>query len=125
MSLPGGRDGRTIISDLANYYLLRQEQPTAKNVGIYDTFDWRLFEKSLVLHSSEGELILYRLSDYKIVQHTKVSSLPNFVWDFPDGDLKTLLAPILEVRRLLKLTTVHSQSTIYRILIKSRKLWLD
>ena len=121
MSLPDGRDGRTIISDLANYYLLRQEQPTAKNVGIYDTFDWRLFEKSLVLYSSEGELILYRLSDYKIVQHTKVSSLPNFVWDFPDGDLKTLLAPILEVRRLLKLTTIHSQSTIYRILNKEQK----
>ena len=121
MSLPDGRDGRKIISDLANHFLLRQEQPRAKNVGIYDTFDWRLFEKSLVLYSSEGELILHRLSDYKIVQRTKVSSIPNFVWDFPEGDLKTLLAPILEVRRLLNLAEIHSQSTIYRILNKEQK----
>ncbi len=121
MSLPDGRDGRKIIGDLANHYLLRQEQPRAKNVGIYDTFDWRLFEKSLVLYSSEGELILHRLSDYKIVQRTKVSSFHNFVWDFPDGSLKTLLTPIVEMRRLLKLTEIRSQSTVYRILNKERK----
>ena len=121
MSLPDGRDGRKIISDLANHFLLRPEQPRAKNVGIYDTFDWRLFEQSLVLYSSEGELILHRLSDYKIVQRTKVSSIPNFVWDFPEGDLKTLLAPILEVRRLLNLAEIHSQSTFYRILNKGQK----
>ena len=121
MSLPDGRDGRKIIGDLAKHNLLRQEQPAARNVEIYDTFDWRLFGKSLVLYSSEGELILHRLSDYKVVQRTKVSSIPNFVWDFPEGDLKTLLAPVLEVRRLLKLTEIHSQSTIYRILNKEQK----
>ena len=121
MSLPDGRDGRKIISDLAKYYVLRRERPTAKNVGIYDTFDWRLFEKSYVLYSSEGELILHRLSDYKIVQRASVSSFPNFVRDFPDGALKTLLAPILEMRKLLKLTEIRSQSTIYRILNKEQK----
>ena len=121
MSLPDGCDGRNIISDLAKYYVLRQDRPTAKNVGIYDTFDWRLFEKSLVLYSSEGELILHRLSDYRVVQRTKVGSPPSFVWDFPDGGLKALLAPILEMRRLLKLTEIRSQSTIYRILNKDQK----
>jgi CHAD domain-containing protein len=80
-----------------------------------------LFEKSFVLYSSEGQLILYRLPDYKIVQRTSVGSLPSFVWDFPDGGLKTLLAPILEMRRLLKLTEIRSQSTVYRILNKKQK----
>ncbi len=121
MSLPDGRDGRKIISDLAKHYLLRQEQPTSKNVEIYDTFDWRLFEKSLVLYGSEGELILHRLSDYRVVQRTKVGSPPSFVWDFPDGGLKTLLTPIVEMRRLLKLTEIRSQSAVYRILNKEQK----
>ena len=121
MILSDGRNEQQIISELANHYMLRREQSTAKNIGIYDTFDWRLFEKSLVLYNSEDELILHKLSDYKIVQRTKVRSLPHFVWDIPDGDLKKLLAPILEVRALLKLVEVHSQSTTYRILNQEEK----
>ena len=121
MSVPEGRDGRKIISDLADCYLLIQEQLKAKNVAIYDTFDWRLFERSLVLYAAKSELILHRLSDYTIVRRTKVNSLPKFAWDFPDGELKSLLAPILEMRRLLKLTELRSQSTIYRVLNKEQK----
>ncbi|MDE0299243.1 MAG: CHAD domain-containing protein [Candidatus Poribacteria bacterium] len=121
LSVLDGRDGRKIIGDLADYHLLIQEQPKAKNVAIYDTFDWRLFEKSLLLYGAENELILHSLSDYKIVRRTKVDSLPGFAWEFPDGDLKSLLAPILEMRRLLKLTEFRSLFTIYRILNKEQK----
>lgn len=121
MSVPDERDGRELISDLANHCLLIQDRSETRNVAIYDTFDWRLFERSLVLYCAKSELILHRLSDYKIVRRTKVNSLPNFAWDFPDGDLKALLAPILEMRRLLKLTELRSLSTIYRILNKGQK----
>ena len=121
MSVKDDRDGRELISDLATHSLLIQERSETKNVAIYDTFDWRLFERSLVLFGAKSELILHRLSDYKIVRRTKVNSLPRFAWDFPDSDLKTLLAPILEMRRLLKLTELRSLSTIYRILNKEQK----
>ena len=121
MSVPDERDGRELISDLANHCSLIQERSEAKNVAIYDTFDWRLFERSLVLYGAKSELILHRLTDYKIVRRTKVNSLPDFAWDLPDGNLKTLLAPILDMRRLLKLTELRSLSTIYRILNKGQK----
>ena len=121
MSLPDGCDELQVIHELANHFLLKRKQSAAKNIGIYDTFDWRLFEKSLVLYSSDSELILYRLSDYKIVGRTKVRSFPSFVREFPDGDLKTLLAPILDVRALLKLAEIHSKTAIYRILNQEEK----
>ena len=121
MSLPDGCDEQRVIGELANHCLLRREQSIAKKIGIYDTFDWRLFEKCLVLHSSDGELTLYRLPDYRIVQRAKVRSLPSFVRDFPVGDLKKLLAPILEARALLKLAEIHSKSTVYRILNQEEK----
>ncbi len=121
MSLPHGLDEPQVIRELSNHCLLKRGQSIAKKFGIYDTFDWRLFGKSLVLYGSESELILYRLSDHKIVQRAGVMSLPTFAWDFPDGGLKTLLAPILEVRALLKLAEIDLKSTIYRILNQEEK----
>ena len=121
MSLPHGLDEPQVIRELSNHCLLKRGQSIAKKFGIYDTFDWRLFGKSLVLYGSESELILYRLSDHKIVQRAGVMSLPTFAWDFPNGGLKTLLAPILEVRALLKLAEIDSKSTIYRHFESRRK----
>jgi CHAD domain-containing protein len=48
-------------------------------------------------------------------------SIPVFIWDFPDGELKKRLAPIIKMRALLKLVEVYSQSTPYRILNRDEK----
>ena len=73
-----------------------------------------------MLYGAKSELILHRLSDYRLSGALSAFT-SQFRVDFPDGDLKTLLAPILEMRRLLKLTELRSLSTIYRILNKKQK----
>ena len=121
MSSPDSYDDQKIISELANHYILRRERSRATNFAIYDTFDWRLFEKSLGLYNSANELILHRLSEHEIVQRTRVASQPVFLSDFPDGGLKESLASIIEMRALLKLADVHSQSITYCILNQEEK----
>ncbi|MCZ6677247.1 MAG: CHAD domain-containing protein [Candidatus Poribacteria bacterium] len=119
--LPDGYDERRITGELENHHFIRKEESTAASFAIYDTFDWRLFHQSLVLHVSEGDLILYRLPELTVVQRAKITNPPVFAWDFPEGELKMLLAPIIEVRALMKLAEIHSQSTAYRILNQDEK----
>jgi CHAD domain-containing protein len=119
--LPDGYDEKQLIDELANYYSIKKEQAVAEKLVFYDTFDWRLFNKSLVLYESAGELSLSQLSHGDITQHVKITKPPVFVKDFPENALKEQLASIVEMRALLKLAEIHLQSTPYRILNQDEK----
>ena len=54
--LPDGHDVKQIIHQLADKYTIKKEPSVAERFKIYDTFDWRLFNKSLILHSSGSKL---------------------------------------------------------------------
>ncbi|MCK5204407.1 MAG: hypothetical protein KAR15_11070 [Desulfobacterales bacterium] len=51
-NLPDGLDEKQFIRQLADQYTIIKEPAVAERFSIYDTFDWRLFNKSLILHSS-------------------------------------------------------------------------
>ena len=88
----------------------------------YDTFDWRLFNRSLALRYAGQELILEPLSGGESLKGptTGISS-PEFAWDLPDSQLRKRLEPIIKMRALLPLAEVHTWSRTYRILNKDEK----
>ena len=98
-----------------------QSPAVTEKFAIYDTFDWRLYNKSLVLYSSGNRLHLRKLSKNQILESADVSRMPVFVWDLPDGGLKKKLASIIKMRALLKLVEVSSRTTPYRILDAAEK----
>ncbi|MGD8443130.1 MAG: CHAD domain-containing protein [Desulfobacterales bacterium] len=120
-NLPDGYDERQFIRKLADYYTLEKEPAIAERIGFFDTFDWRLFNKSLVLYGAGNKLLLRKLAKSEIVHTIEIGSLPVFIWDFPEGKLKKRLAPIIKMRALLKLVDLYSQSTTYRILNRDEK----
>ncbi|MEA3429351.1 MAG: CHAD domain-containing protein [Thermodesulfobacteriota bacterium] len=120
-NLPDKYNEQQLISELADYYSIKKERSIAESLGIYDTFDWRLFNNSLVLYESTNRLFLRKLYENVILQSTQITFPPVFIWNFPDSKLKELLAPIIKVRALLKLVEIYFRSTLYHILNQDEK----
>ena len=118
---PDGFDEKQFIGKLADQYALKEEPAPTERFSFFDTFDWRLFNKSLVLFRSGNSLFLRKLAKHEIMYCVKSSSRPVFIGDFPDGELKKHLAPIIKMRALLKLADVYSRSTVYRVLNRDEK----
>ncbi len=120
-SLPEACNPKPIIGELADQYVIKEERPVLKSMAIYDTFDWRLFNKSFVLYASENKLFLRKLFNNTVIHHVAMTSPPGFLWDFPDSELKNKLEPVLKVRALFNLAELHSRLTVYRLLNQDQK----
>jgi CHAD domain-containing protein len=119
--LPDGHNEKQFFGKLTDQYALIKEPTVTERFTFCDTFDWRLFNKSLVLYASGNRLFLRKLAEDKILYSAEISSLPVFIWDFSDGELKKKLAPIIKMRALLQLIELDSRSTPYRILNRDEK----
>ncbi len=119
--LPDDHDEKQLVRQLADPYPIQPIPTATEKFAIYDTFDWRLFKKSLVLYSSGNRFYLRKLSKSGILESVDFSRPPVFIWDFPDGELKQMLAPIIKMRALLKLFDAACRSTSYRILGPAEK----
>ncbi len=89
-----------------------------------DSFDWRLFQKNLVLEElTEGRkthLQLRELGSWRPI--VKIEARPQrFVGDLPAGELREILEKILEMRCLLPLAATTTHSRPLRILNKDQK----
>ena len=120
-NLPDGHDDIQLISELSNSYTIRTERSILKRIAIYDTFDWRLFGESLVLTASGKSLLLRKLFKTDIIHVAEISRPPVFLKDFPNGELKELLTPIIKMRALFKLVEVYSRSRVHRFLNPNEK----
>ena len=120
-SLPDEYNQQQLTGALADHYVIKKERTVLKNMAIYDTFDWRLFDKSFVLYTSENKLFLRKLFKNATIHSVAITSPPVFVWDFPDSELKEKLSSVLKMRALLKLIGLHSRLTAHRILNQDKK----
>ncbi|MBF8260086.1 MAG: CHAD protein [Actinobacteria bacterium] len=113
---PEGYDPKRLFDDLAHHHSIRKGSPSERNIALYDTFDWRLYHRSLVLCRSGGIWYMRKLFEDTATCRAKVSPPPRFARDFPNGRLKDLLGPIIRNRALIRLMEVSSRKTPYDIL---------
>ncbi len=119
--LPKGYERGQIDQFLVDKFAFLVESSISQKWTYYDTFDWRLFNRSLVLRHAGQELILEHLSSGEALNCLTCDSAPGFVWDLPDSPLRNRLEPIIDKRALLPLAGIHTQSMTYRILNKDDK----
>jgi hypothetical protein len=93
---PEGYDPKRIIDELAHHYSIKHDRTSRKNISIYDTFDWRLYHRSLVPYRSRNAFYVRKLFEDTTICGTRIPSLPLFVRDFPDSKLKEHLVPIIK-----------------------------
>ena len=87
-SLPDNFDKKEFIDELSEHYAIRPTPAESEIVTFYDTFDWRLFNKSLVLYTSGKKMLLRKLAKNEIIAAADITTTPVFIWDFPEGELK-------------------------------------
>jgi CHAD domain-containing protein len=114
--IPPGHDAKRWIGELTDRYSVQEGRIRVEKISFYDTFDWRLFHRSLVLYVTGNKLFLRKLFEPGILHSAIVASPPVFASDLPDSELKKGLAPIVNVRALRKLADIYSWKTPYRIL---------
>ena len=120
-NLAGDDDERQISRQLAARHTIKKEAAVAGRLTIYDTFDWRLFHKSLVLFAFQDRLMLRKLGQDRMIYSHHIKPTPCFIWDFPEGDFKRYLEPVIKMRRLLKCGDLVFRATPYRILNQDEK----
>ncbi len=74
----------------------------------FDTFDWRLFRRGLVLCQTHDTVALWSLDNRPVSEPTPGSALLPLVRDWPESPLKTQLLPLVSVRALLERAVVHA-----------------
>jgi CHAD domain-containing protein len=119
--IPDGFDRTRIDAMLAKRYEFLTEAQRVQSWIIYDTFDCRLFARSLTLQWSGQDLILRTLLDGETLHSLPAASAPRFARDLPDGVFREQLHAIIAERALLDLATAHTWSSTYRILNKDEK----
>ncbi len=119
--LPGGHSEKKIVLALAEHYLIKKQSNIVEQQALYDTFDWRLFNESLVLFASGNRLSLRELNNNSLIESIEIESVPVFAENFPRGSLRDRLLPIMKMRALLELVTLSSCSTPYLVLNSDEK----
>ena len=120
-NLPDGCDEKQLVERLAGQCAIKKAPSVSVELTLYDTFDWRFLHKSLILYSSANRLILRRLKKNDILSSFEFNRMPVFLRDFPDGDFKKRLAPIIKMRALLRLVEVQARSMPYNVLNADEK----
>lgn len=119
--LPAGYDQRQVAAFLAGDCALVADAPVAEQRVLYDTFDWRLFRRSLSLEHAGTSLTLRRLAAGDLLHSASMASVPRLARELPDSELKQRLAPITEPRALLPVVCVQALSSTYRALNDDEK----
>jgi CHAD domain-containing protein len=119
--LPAGHDIKRSIGLLDDLYSVKRGPEKSEMISFYDTFDWRLFNRSLVLYQTGNRLCLRQLTRNNNIYSIHITSMPVFIRDLPQSRLRDHMASIIETRALLKLFETHSLSTPYSILNQDEK----
>ena len=120
-TLPKDYDQCEFIRELQDQYLIQQEKTISERYVYYDTFDWRLYNKSLILCSTAQTLLLQSLDTNTVLERATITAPPVFLSDVPSGSLQKKVAPIIEMRALLTLFAMETQCTPIHIMNNDAK----
>ncbi len=119
--LPADFDAHTLVELLKNETAVSPQESIIEQWSLYDTFDWRLYNKSLSLLRVGRRFTLQTLATGTTAVQLELDEPPQFVWDIPHSPLRTKLAPIVSMRALMLLANITQKTTNHRILNKDDK----
>ncbi|NOQ13469.1 MAG: CHAD domain-containing protein [Methyloprofundus sp.] len=110
------------LSKKLNFEIATQ-QHTSKT--FYDTFDWRLYNAGLLCERNQSKStshisLINRITGECLAQE-ELAETPRFSGQYPGGQLKTHLTPLIEMRALLPLSQLPQQVYRLNVLNKDQK----
>jgi CHAD domain-containing protein len=115
--LPDRKTPRWFGPEVARRFTTRLESTQSWAQTIYDTFDWRLFKKNLILIRESRQFVLANFLNQEVIARTdwEKTPPPRFWWDLPEGPLRQELKSLLDVRALLELIEVSKNARLRSI----------
>ncbi|MCI0668231.1 MAG: CHAD domain-containing protein [Methylococcaceae bacterium] len=123
--MPENSNALDYLDELNTEKELVRDRDLAFTRFFLDTFDWRLFRKGFILVSDslDGRFkTAWQTCDN--AENLRVlgsDRIPVLIEDFPDGKMRSTLAPILEMRALLPQTRLECLQRRWRLLNKKKK----
>jgi hypothetical protein len=99
--------------------VLEEEGPVVDRV-YYDTFDWRIYDDGGTLQATPRTWTWCDGTGHSPYPR-QAGRPPAFAWDLPEGEFRTALASVVEMRRLLPRVRVRVESRILRVLDGEKK----
>jgi len=121
--LPDSLSVEGLLAALAAEFGLESAPEYGATVVYADSFDWRLYQQGCLLHSHGSCWTLYHGDSGEVTVQQGGPELQAScrARDFPPGGLRELLEPVLGIRCLLPLATVHLSGRQVRLLNKDDK----
>jgi CHAD domain-containing protein len=114
--LPEGVRSKKIIAEISNAFPTLTPPVRRLRLRYYDTFDWRLYGRGMLLVRVNEEFRLRRAEDDATIASCRVTGEPAFWWDFPAGRLQDNLRQMSEERALLAVGDVGLRIRDIRVL---------
>ena len=121
--LPESLDEKPLVADLQKIFQVRLEKAPVRVRKWFDTDDWRLYQRNLLLYQEQRKWYLVHRDTGDVIAtfSGEKSEKFRYPWDFPVSRIRTLLEPILSIRSVLPLLTQESSTVPIRILNKDNK----
>lgn len=116
--LPAALEADILLADLGRTFPLTAEQPRRTTATWFDTFDWRLYSRGILLYHDRTA---WRLLNRDLAEEVAALDAPGqdgwgFCQEFPVSRVRSLLEPLLAERRLLRLFSNETTTIDGRIL---------
>jgi CHAD domain-containing protein len=121
--MPDSLQASKLLSVLAEEFGVVAAPEYSATVVYADSFDWRLFRQGYLLHCHGQAWTLYHGDSGEVTVQQGGPELKRscFARDFPPGNLREILAPLLGVRCLLPLANVTLLGRQIRLLNRDEK----
>jgi CHAD domain-containing protein len=126
-ALPDDVRSAQVISNISNEF--RTVFPPARRLLLqyFDTFDWRLYDRGLVMIRVNDEYRLRRIADDSTVGSCRAPDDNAFWWEFPECPLRERIRSIIEERALmligevgLRVRDVHVLNSDEKTVVRAR-----
>ena len=108
-----------LLGALSDRFATHLEPEATTQLVFYDTFDWRLYKRSSRLWTEKlnrGLALMMRSEGSARALRVPIKSPPDFVWNLPEGPVKSNLAPVAQMRRLLPIVELAANGSAVHIL---------
>ncbi|MFC2156291.1 CHAD domain-containing protein [Acidobacteriota bacterium] len=115
--------GQKLIRILSKTYSIKRDRSTQREQSYFDTFDWRLHARDLVLYRANDVFSLENnRSGIRLAEQVISPEKPlRFWWDCPSGPLREILSQALDVRALIHIVDLKLSNQNISILNKDQK----
>lgn len=121
LNIPGTLDEDALPIFLESEFRIETEPAVQTHLTYYDTFDWRLYRRSVVLFSDRQHLFLQSLKDHGVRLNAALPDPPKFAREFPQQRWRDFLTPILEIRALLPVVEFSLHRQAVKLLNRDQK----